>query len=123
MSHDEVQFKILVGAGTPVRSFKQGETIFREGDSATELFVVESGQVEISSGGRVLATIGENGIFGEMVLIDKQPRSATASAATDVTLVPVTEKQFLYMVSETPHFALNVMRALAGRLRAKNAAP
>jgi CRP-like cAMP-binding protein len=121
MSNDEVQFKILVGAGIPVRSFKKGETIFREGDIATELFVVESGQVEISIGGRVLATIGDNGIFGELVLIDKKPRSATATAATDVTVVPVTEKQFLFMVSETPHFALNVMRALASRLRAQNA--
>jgi CRP/FNR family cyclic AMP-dependent transcriptional regulator len=55
-----------------------------------------------------------------MALIDATPRSATAIAATDVRLVPVAEKQFLFLVSRTPHFALNVMRVLARRLRAQN---
>jgi CRP-like cAMP-binding protein len=55
-----------------------------------------------------------------MALIDGAPRSATAIAVTDVKLVPVGEKQFLLMVGRTPYFALNVMRALARRLRATN---
>jgi CRP-like cAMP-binding protein len=55
-----------------------------------------------------------------MALIDPAPRSATAVAKTDVKLVPVGEKQFLFLVSRTPHFALNVMRTLARRLRAQN---
>jgi CRP-like cAMP-binding protein len=49
-------------------------------------------------------------------------RAATAVALTDVDLVPVGEKQFLFLVSQTPQFALNVMRVLARRLRAVNAA-
>jgi len=68
----------------------------------------------------LLDTLPERSIFGEMALIDNAPRSATAIAATDVKLVPVGEKQFLFLVSRTPHFALNVMRALARRLRATN---
>jgi len=59
-------------------------------------------------------------IFGEMALIDDEPRSATAIAATDVELVPVSEKQFLFLVSQTPYFALKVMRVLATRLRETN---
>ena len=59
-------------------------------------------------------------IFGEMALVDGAPRSATAVAMTDVTLVPVSEKQFLFLVSQTPFFALKVMRVLARRLRASN---
>jgi CRP-like cAMP-binding protein len=46
--------------------------------------------------------------------------SATAASATEATIVPVGEKQFLFLVSRTPHFALNVMRVLARRLRATN---
>jgi CRP-like cAMP-binding protein len=57
-----------------------------------------------------------------MALVDPAPRSATAVALTDVTIVPVAEKQFLFLVSRTPHFALNVMRVLARRLRATNVA-
>ena len=55
-----------------------------------------------------------------MALIDNEPRSATAIAVTDTELVPVSEKQFLFLVSQTPHFALNVMRVLAERLRKIN---
>jgi CRP-like cAMP-binding protein len=122
MADSEVDFSILVGSGVPVRAFNQGEIIFREGDPATELYVIKSGRVDISTGNRLLATLGDHGIFGEMALIDKTPRSATVTAATDVELVPVNEKQFLFLVSQTPFFALKVMRVLAGRLRAANKA-
>jgi CRP/FNR family transcriptional regulator, cyclic AMP receptor protein len=106
-----------------VRHFKAGEVIFlRQGDAAEELFVIQSGTVEIRLGNRVLDTLPQLSIFGEMALIDGSPRSATAIAATDVTLVPVGEKQFLFLVGRTPHFALNVMRVLAQRLRTTSSA-
>jgi len=122
MADTSVDFGILAGAGAPVRTFKAGEVIFREGEAAVELFVVQSGKVEIRLGDRLLDTLSERSIFGEMALIDRGPRSATAIAASDTTLVPVDEKQFLFLVTRTPHFALNVMRVLARRLRATNSA-
>jgi CRP-like cAMP-binding protein len=115
-----VDFGLLAGAGAPARDYKAGEIIFREGDPAEELFVVKTGTVEIRLGNRLLDTLPERSIFGEMALIDHGPRSATAVAATDATLVPVGEKQFLLMVSRTPYFALNVMRVLVQRLRSSN---
>jgi CRP-like cAMP-binding protein len=57
-----------------------------------------------------------------MALIDSAPRSATAIASNDAKLVPVSEKQFLFLISNTPYFALNVMRVMARRLRAANTA-
>lgn len=120
MAEGSIDFGILAGAGAPVKEFKAGEVIFREGDAATEFYVVQSGKVDIRLGNRLLGTVGDRDIFGEMALIDAAPRSATAVAATDVRLVAVGEKQFLFMVSQTPHFALNVMRTLARRLRAQN---
>jgi CRP/FNR family transcriptional regulator, cyclic AMP receptor protein len=113
---------ILASWPAPVRRFKAGEVIFRQGDAAEELFVIQSGTVEIRLGNRVLDTLPQLSIFGEMALIDSSPRSATAIAATDVTLVPVGEKQFLFLVGRTPHFALNVMRVLAQRLRTTSSA-
>lgn len=120
MSHDAIDFSLIVRSGVETRSFNQGDTIFKEGDAASELFVIQSGSVEIRHGNRMLDTLSGNNIFGEMALIDGAPRSATAIAATDVTVVPVTEKQFLFLVSQTPFFALMVMRVLARRLRATN---
>ena len=115
-----IDFGILAGAGAPVRNFKAGEVIFQVGDLAEELFIVKSGKVEIRLGNRLLETVPELSIFGEMALVDHSPRSATVVALTDATIVPVGEKQFLFLVSQTPHFALNVMRVLAQRLRTSN---
>jgi CRP/FNR family transcriptional regulator, cyclic AMP receptor protein len=117
-----VDFSLLAGSGARLRSFKAGETIFKEGDRGDEMFVVHSGQVAIQRGNRVLETVPEKSIFGEMALIDDGPRSATVVAVTDVTVIPVSEKQFLFLVRETPFFALNVMRTLVSRLRAANEA-
>ena len=122
MADTSVDFGILAGAGAPAREFKAGEVIFKEGDSASEFFVIQRGKVEIRLGNRLLGTLSDHDIFGEMALIDATPRSATAIAATDVKIVPVGEKQFLFLVSRTPYFALKVMRVLARRLRAQNSA-
>ena len=122
MSSDAIDFGLLIRPEIPVRTFKPGETIFKEGDKATELYVIRDGKVEISTGNRLLDTLEGHSIFGEMALVDGAPRSATAIAATDVTLVPVSEKQFLFLVSQTPYFALKVMRVMAGRLRTANKA-
>jgi CRP/FNR family transcriptional regulator, cyclic AMP receptor protein len=120
MPDTNIDFGLLTGAGAPTRSFNAGEVIFREGDAAKEMFVVKTGSVEIRLGNRLIATLPERSIFGEMALIDHGPRSATAVAATDTTLVPVDEKQFLFLVSRTPYFALNVMNVLVQRLRASH---
>ena len=120
MGDTAIDFGILAGAGAPSRSYKAGEVIFREGDPAKELFIVKTGKVDIQLGNRLLDTLPELSIFGEMALIDPAPRSATAVASTDAILVPVDEKQFLFLVSRTPHFALNVMRVLTRRLRTSN---
>jgi CRP/FNR family transcriptional regulator, cyclic AMP receptor protein len=120
MADTSMDFGILAGSGAPVREYKAGQIIFKEGEPATEFFVIQSGQVDIQFGNRLLGTLGDHDIFGEMALIDAAPRSATAVAKTDVKIVPVGEKQFLFLVGRTPHFALNVMRTLARRLRMAN---
>ena len=113
-------FGVLTGNNIEARTFKAGSIIFREGDEASELFVIKSGQVRVQIGNRTIRELGAESIFGEMALIDSEPRSATVAAITDVELVPVSEKQFLFLVSQTPYFALKVMRVLAERLRATN---
>jgi CRP-like cAMP-binding protein len=122
MSDGEGGFHHLLGPGVPTRNFAKGKTIFKEGDLGDEFFVIVRGRVEIRSGDRHFETLGPDGIFGEMALIDDGPRSATAVALTDVTVAPIKENQFLFLVKNTPFFALNVMRVLAHRLRRQNKA-
>jgi CRP/FNR family cyclic AMP-dependent transcriptional regulator len=119
MKHD-ASFGVLTGNNIAARPLKAGSVIFREGEEAHELFVIKSGQVRIQIGNRTITELSADDIFGEMALIDNEPRSATAVAMTDVELVAVSEKQFLFLVGQTPYFALKVMRVLAQRLRATN---
>ena len=122
MSGDEVDFSLLLRPEVPTRNFATGDTIFSEGERGDEFFVVVRGQVEIRSGNRCFETLGRGAIFGEMALIDDSPRSATVVALTDVTVAPIKERQFLFLVKHTPFFALSVMRVLAYRLRCQNKA-
>ncbi|MGE0825737.1 MAG: cyclic nucleotide-binding domain-containing protein [Candidatus Binatia bacterium] len=100
--------------------FAQGQTIFQEGDPGEVMYVVIEGEVDILVGDQVLASLGPGGILGEMALIDKQARSATAVAKTDCKLTPVDERRFRFLIQQTPNFALSVMRVMAGRLRSMN---
>ena len=112
--------KLIAEVRIPGRSFKAGEIIFREGVAGEEAFVIKRGRVNISVDGHDLDQLGENELFGEMALVDKNARAATAVAATDVELTPIGEKEFLYLVDETPFFALTVMQIMAERLRKQN---
>ena len=118
----ETSFSLLTGNSIETLRVRAGGVIFREGEQADELFVIKSGYDRIQVGNRTMADLTVDNIFGEMALIDSEPWSATAVAITDVELVPISEKQFLFLVSQTPYFALNVMRTLAQRLRATNKA-
>jgi CRP-like cAMP-binding protein len=102
---------------TDTRPFAAGATIFREGEEGHEMFVIRNGLVEILLHDHVVATLSEGEIFGEMALIDTHPRSATARAKEDCTLVPVDERRFTFLIQQTPQFGLHVMRILAERLR------
>jgi CRP-like cAMP-binding protein len=98
-----------------------GETIFTQGEDGSQAFVVTSGDIDIEIHGRVVETVGAGGIFGEMALIDRHSRSATARAKSDAKVVPIDQKRFLYLVQNTPFFAVEVMKIMADRLRRMDA--
>src|SRR5215210_5744335 len=116
-----IDFQMLANAGFPPAKYAAGEVIFGEGDKGHNMYVIRSGEVVIERGeGRPMETLGTGGIFGEMALIDGSPRSATARAKSDCVVAPINEKSFLFLVHETPFFAIAVMRTLADRLRRMN---
>ena len=117
MDTGETDLNLLANAGSPPVTFAADDVIFGEGDPGDKMYVVRSGEVQIEQDGIVVETLGQDGIFGEMALIDGMPRSATARAKTEAELIPITERTFLFLVHETPFFALAVMRTLAERLR------
>jgi signal transduction histidine kinase len=114
VTNERTDFRILTAAGGPLLKYKTGDVVFKRGDAAQDLFIVQSGKVEIRLGNRVVETVSDNDIFGEMAMIDFAPRSATAVAISDTTLIPIGERQFLYLFSD---LALDVMRVMVRRLR------
>jgi CRP-like cAMP-binding protein len=98
-------------------SVPTGGVIFERGDPGEEMFGVVSGQVELRAGDRVIARLGPDDVFGEMALLDAEPRMATAVATEDTELAVIDRHRFLFLVQETPMFALSVMSAMAKRFR------
>jgi CRP/FNR family cyclic AMP-dependent transcriptional regulator len=97
-----------------------GQILFKKGDAGHEAYVVRSGELQILDGNRVFETVGPGGIVGEMALVDGGPRSATVRANSASEVNPLDERRFLFMVQQTPHFALRIMRVMSARLRAMN---
>lgn len=116
-----MDLRSLFARSDNAQEFQANSTIFAEGTPGDAMYVVLDGEVELRVRGEVLEVAGPGDIVGEMALIDAKPRSATARAISDCRLASVDERRFLYMVHETPLFALHVMRVLADRLRRMNA--
>lgn len=104
-----------------VQECAAGSIIFSEGVPGDFMYVVLAGEVELRLHGELLEIASAGDIVGEMALIDAQPRAATALARTDCKLAIVSERKFLFLVQETPFFALHVMRVLTDRLRRMDA--
>ncbi len=102
---------------TDFESYAPGRRIFSEGDPGERMYVVKEGEVEVWVGGRLIDTSGPGEILGEMALIDHRPRSATVLARTACQVVPIDEKRFLFLIQQTPYFAIQVMKVMAERLR------
>ena len=105
-------------AATDTRDVTAGTVIFEEGSAGQEMFGVIEGQVDLRLHNGRTITVGPDETFGEMALVDATMRSATATAVLDTKLAVIDKRRFLFLVGETPTFALQVMASLAEKLRA-----
>ncbi|WP_135546395.1 cyclic nucleotide-binding domain-containing protein [Paenibacillus cymbidii] len=105
-------------------SFRQGETIFREGETGRHMYVLTEGAVDIyiqSGGARIpVARFAPGDFFGEMSLLEGLPRSGTAVAAANSKLVVLDEASFRNLVSEDSALAMRIMKSLSQRIRNHN---
>src|SRR5215471_7348327 len=96
-----------------------GTLIFEAGASGTHMFGIVEGEVEVRLPNGAVRRLGPDETFGEMAIVDSSPRSATVVAVTDTKLAVIDRRMFLFLVQETPMFALQVMSGMAERLRAE----
>jgi len=120
--------KVVLKSGGGAASFEDfivklpaGATIFSEGDVGTEMFVIQSGSVEIAKrvkdGLKPLAVLEKGDFFGEMSILEDVPRTADALAKTDVELVKINQSTFDEMLRHNGEIAVRMLRKLSRRLR------
>lgn len=98
--------------------FSAGEVIFQEGDKGDKMFALMKGEVELWLNGKVVETISPHDVFGEGALVQlEHTRHTTAIAKTDCELAELNKERFLFLLQETPLFALEIVRSLSSRLR------
>ena len=110
----------LFGKDTDVVTLAPGDVLFEKNEPGRVMYVVKPGEMQIMDGNYVYETVSAGGILGEMALVDAGPRSATVRAVRQSVVIPLDERRFLFMVSQTPFFALRLMRVMSARLRAMN---
>lgn len=97
------------------------QAVFREGDSGDQMYVVIAGRVDIVIKGKVVETVASGGVFGEMALLEKRPRNASAVVTEEAKLAVIDRPRFLFLVQQNPYFALHLMTVMAERLRRMDA--
>jgi hypothetical protein len=94
------------------------EPVIREGEPGDALYVVVRGTVRVERGGRVLARLGAGECFGELSVIDQEPRSATVIPEADTRLLAIAQEDFYELLADHPEMAASVLRVMSRRLRA-----
>jgi CRP/FNR family transcriptional regulator, cyclic AMP receptor protein len=106
------------------REYPDGEIICRQGEIGNSLYVIQDGQVEVvreeSAGETIISDLQSGDIFGEMAIIDRQPRSATVRAKGKARVLTLDKKAFLRRVHEDPSLAFQMLRQMSIRIRSKD---
>jgi CRP-like cAMP-binding protein len=103
------------------REFPVGTVVFKEGDTGNEMYVIQSGKVNITKKARevekVLVTLGPGAFFGEMAIINQKPRSASAVVLEEARLLVIGPKTFDAMIRGNSEIAVRMIKILAQRLQ------
>ena len=103
------------------REFTKGTVLFKEGEPGKEMYVVQSGKVNITKTVRdtdkILATLGPGEFFGEMSILNNKPRSAGASMAEDGKLLVIDPRTFEAMIRGNVEIAVRLIKKLSDRLQ------
>jgi CRP-like cAMP-binding protein len=113
---DESMARLASVAG--VQEFEDGQFIVRQGQVGTGLYVILRGAVRVIRGSTELARLAETDFFGELAVIDQQPRLASVQADGDVVCLALASWDLLQLVESDSALALNLIRGLASRIRA-----
>lgn len=111
-----------IGKSGAERKFEPGHVIVKEGETGVGFYLILDGKVEVRKKKKVLSTLSTNDFFGEMGLIDDQPRSADVVALSPTTTFCLSVWSFTGIVVGNPQIAIKMMKVIVARLRTSNKA-
>jgi CRP/FNR family transcriptional regulator, cyclic AMP receptor protein len=114
---NQIDMRTFAKNACPNIKFGAGAEVFRQGDPANCMYIVQSGVVEMIIGDKVVDSCGPNQAFGFMAVIDEEPRTSTARVKEEAEVSIIDQRRFRFMVDEIPNFALYVMQVMAHRIR------
>lgn len=97
--------------------FLKGNRIVTEGDAGNSLYLIVGGVVDVIKAGRKIAELGESEFFGEMAILDSEPRSATVVAKSDVVCLEVGREDFYDLMADEHEISQGIIKVLVKRLR------
>jgi CRP-like cAMP-binding protein len=101
----------------PPVSFMRNQMILKEGQVGTRMYAVLEGRVAVTIGDKVVDRVGPGGVLGEIALLERSPRLASALAEDNATLQPINRNAFIQLVKLDPELGVALLTALAERLR------
>jgi hypothetical protein len=118
----ETPENILVDIARIVREERnpEGEVIFRKGDQGSSMYIISEGEVRIHDGDVTFAVLKNRDFFGELALLDPEPRSATVTTLKDSLLLRLDQEDFYDLMSERMEVAKGILKILCRRLRDQN---
>mgnify|MGYP003978986149 FL=1 len=96
---------------------KAGDVILKEGEESTDAYIILDGEIDVIKNNKVIATLQENALFGEIGLVDQRPRTATCVAKTRCTLGTVTREHFTTLLKNRPKAVIPILKLVAERMR------
>jgi CRP-like cAMP-binding protein len=99
------------------KTFAANAPIFERGDPGNALYIVTHGQVKIHIGDKQIALLKERDCFGEMAILDDQPRSAAVTAVTDIKCLLLYRDDFFFLLEDHFEIVKSIIRVLTERLR------
>jgi CRP-like cAMP-binding protein len=96
-----------------------GATIFHKGELGDSLYIVTTGTLRVDDGDHLLNYLSEGDVFGEMALLDAEPRVASVTAVEPARLLRLDQAPFYELIADRPEVAIGLIRVLTGRLRAR----
>src|SRR5690606_29751784 len=105
---------------TEEKRITAGDELFHEGDPGDSLYIVVEGSLRVHIGSQELAVFKKGDALGEMALFDNLPRSATATALEDTTLLCISREQFFDVMTTRMEIMQSIVRTLSLRVRAAN---